>query len=183
MCIHEQLETLHDTMSAHMKTYKMWMSSKTILRNVLYSSSKQDLKRIKGNYLEVFLSIIPFFERTEFWIYNTIEVTSQNRGDRTTAVRHPHLLWDQKKKKGKKKKLCSVVTLGFLEQLAWYFPTGLCFPGSGTGPGLRTCPLEWSHRRQSSAHWLAPAGAKMWHETVSVSGKQDKARKVWLNQR
>lgn len=31
MCIHEQLETLHDTMSAHMKTYKMWMSSKTIL--------------------------------------------------------------------------------------------------------------------------------------------------------
>lgn len=104
MCIHEQLETLHDTMSAHMKTYKMWMSSKTILRNVLYSSSKQDLKRIKGNYLEVFLSIIPFFERTEFWIYNTIEVTSQNRGDRTTAVRHPHLLWDQKKKKGKKKK-------------------------------------------------------------------------------
>lgn len=103
-----------------------------------------------------------FFEITEFRIYNTIEVTALNRGDRTITaclhvdlIHHPHLLG------GTKISLFRwMVTLGSLELLAWYFPTGLCFRGSGTGLGLRTYPLESSRRRQSSARLLAPAGAK-----------------------
>lgn len=100
-----------------------------------------------------------FFEITELRIYNTIEVTALNRGDRTiTACLYVDFI--PTPAGGTKISPCWMVTLGSLEQLAWYFPTGLCFLGSGTGLGLRTYPLESSHRHQSSAHLLAPVGTE-----------------------
>lgn len=172
MCIHEQLETLHDTMSAHMKTYKMWMSSKTILRFWLFlcSSSKQDPKRKKEKKEIIWrssVSVIPLFFKELNFEYITLYKLLHRTQETKPSL--PFCLvdfdtpptpagWKQKKQTKKKISLCWMVTLGSLEQLAWYFPAGLCFPGSGTGLGLCTYPLEWSRRRQSSARLLAPEG-------------------------
>lgn len=76
MCINEQLETLHDTMSAHMKTYKMWMSSKIILRFTLLmfflKARPKKKRKTEINDLEVFPSIVPLFLREQNLEYITL---------------------------------------------------------------------------------------------------------------
>lgn len=91
-------------MSAHMKTYKMWMSSKTILQLtflMFFVKARPKKTKTKNKYLEVSLSIIPhFFERTEFGIYNTREVTAPNEGSNCLDVCG---FWDQLHLQGEQK--------------------------------------------------------------------------------
>lgn len=85
----------------------------------LCSFSKQDPKRKQKqrNYFEVSISVIPlFFERTEFRIYNTIEVTAPNEGDQTAFMSVDFDIPPTRAERTKVS-LCCMVTLESLEQL------------------------------------------------------------------
>lgn len=146
MCIHEQLETLHDTMSAHMKTYKMWMFSKTSLRVLSFFLKARQKKWFWGL----------FNHNTSFyfvWEQSLEYITLYKFSHKEFQLSLPVLVSE-----GMEGLLCRRLTLGSLEPLVWYFPAGSCFPRSGTGPGSCTCLLEWWRRRQSSARWGTPGG-------------------------
>lgn len=78
---------------------------------------KKERKKKQRNYLEVSISVIPlFFERTEFRIYNTIEVTAPNEGDQTAFMSVDFDIPPTRAERTNVS-LCCMVTLESLEQL------------------------------------------------------------------
>lgn len=160
MCIHEQLETLHHTISAH----TVWKRTKCeclqkLFCHLLFFSSKQDKKR--KIIMKFSKHNISFFFKVKN-LYLTLLVTAANHEASSHHVTSSSFLWmlfsftplweEALAFAG----LAGWATLGFLAPLVWCFPAGLCSQGSGTAPGWCTCLLAWSRKHQSSDRWLAP---------------------------